>query len=258
MKKLLFTLIMLILIGAVGVGGYYHFISNHEVRWVKVEQKTVIDAVYGLGTVTAEKVWHAKTGILTKVEKKLVQEGDRVKKGQKLLVLTHTPVLKAPFSGIVAYLPIHEGEVVHPNTEVLELVDLNKRYILVSLEQKNVVLVKKGQIVDISFEAMRDKKFGGTVQKIYPSKGEFYVKIITPNFPPQILPDMTADVAIEVKKNHKAIVIPLAAVQDGQITVRRKGQPVKIKVKIKLVNEIEAEVLSKNINKNDVVLVQGR
>lgn len=158
-----------------------------------------VEAVYGLGTVTAENAFHLKSGITTQIKKIFVKEGDLVRSGDPLVSLDDSGIQSAPFDGTITALPYKIKENVFPQTIIVSLIDLKHLYILVALEQQAALFVKRGQIARLSFDNLRDHLLTGVVRAIYPSDGQFLVRIDVAQFPSGILPGMTADVAIVYK-----------------------------------------------------------
>lgn len=111
-----------------------------------------------------------------------------------------TPVLRAPFAGTVTLLPFHPGENVFPQIVLLRIEDLRDRIIEINLEQQASLRVKPNLRAKMSFENLRSQLYEGTVESIYPSNGQFIVRVIPKALPFEILPGMTVDVAIELQK----------------------------------------------------------
>lgn len=241
----------------ISAGLYYFFLYYRASDWFTVKAEPLIEAVYGLGTVKADQEYQLASGVLAAVDKLYVKEGAIVKKGDPLVKLTLQPLFIAPFGGTITALPINEHEVVHPNDELLTLTNLQQRYLLVSMEQRDMVKVRLNQKVDISFESLRDQKYQGKVEKIYPSQGDFNLKISLPeDLPESVLPGMTADVAVEVGHEDKAIVVPIEAVVDDAVKVKSNGRIKTIKVKTKALDEERTEILSDEIKAGDRLMLQ--
>lgn len=219
------------------------------------QRGSIIEAVYGLGVVESENIYPLKVGTTTRLEDIFVFEGQSVKKGERLLAITSNVIFKSPIDGVVTSLDFHKGETIFPNVPILQVTDLQKRYILVSLDQESIMRVRVGQPVKLSFESLRGQKFTGSVANIYPKNGEFLVRINIQNLPLEILPDMTADVAIEMNKKDNALLIPLIAITNGKVVVRRNHRHVKIPVTIGLVDGSFAEVLSGDLTEQDQIVL---
>ncbi|MBN1428025.1 MAG: efflux RND transporter periplasmic adaptor subunit [Anaerolineae bacterium] len=75
--------------------------------------------------------------------------------------------LKAPFGGTVNELYVREGEVVSPGTPVMLIADLSTlRIETTDLNENDVVNVKVGDKVKVTFEALPDLEIEGTVTEI--------------------------------------------------------------------------------------------
>lgn len=218
---------------------------------------TIVEAVYGLGTIVSHKVFDLKLGITSTIRTLHVKEGDFVAINASLIEFSEGNTVKAPFAGTVTQLPFQTGENVFPQTTILQLIDLKDRYVLVSLEQQGAMRVKPGQKAALSFESLRNQTYGGTVRTVYPNAGEFLVAIDSPQLPDDILPDMTADVAIEIARKDDALLVPVQAVSSGRISVFKDGKAVKRKVTLGLVDGPWAEIVSGDLNVNDQIIVEG-
>jgi hypothetical protein len=142
-----------------------------------------------------------------------------------------------------------------PGSPLLTLMDLNRTYVLLSLDQNSALRMKKDLKAQLSFETLRGKLLHGTVESIYPSNGQFLARINVKEIPPEILPDMTADVAIEVSRKEKALLVPLSSVNDGMVTVLRNGKKQRSKVVIGAVDGAWGEVLEGDILPADWIVL---
>jgi macrolide-specific efflux system membrane fusion protein len=192
----------------------------------------VKEAIYGLGVLKSEKVYEYKLGTAVTITKILAREGDFIEKGKKILEAFDVPPLRAPFSGVITYLPFHENENVFPQQIIARIEDLKNRYLEVSLEQQGALRVKIGQQVKISFESFRNELFSGVVDRVYPYQGQFIVRINVSELPEQIVPGMTADVSIEVAQKSQALLVPMKAISNGHVTLVKNRKKNKIQVKL--------------------------
>lgn len=224
----------------------------------KVSPKTgpIVEAIYGIGTVTPRHQFQFKVGQVSTVSEQFVQEGQEVKKGQPLLQLTGSVRISSPLDGTVVSLPYSVGENVFPDTPVVMVENIVDRYVLASLEQQGALRVKKGLAVKLNFETIRNQDFKGVVESIYPHKGQFLVRINVEKLPLEILPGMTADVSIEISKKDKALLIPLLAVNQGTVLIERQGQRKKISIKIGSTDSDWAEILDGDIQESDFVILR--
>lgn len=249
MKKIIVALVITSILLVIG----YKVISHKKQaasNIILVRKGSIVQAVYGLGTVTARHSYTLKAGIVDGITKLYVTEGQAVKKGQALLK-TETE-FRAPFSGTITSLPYKLGEVVFPQNTILTLTDLSDMYIIVSLEQEAALLVKKGQHVIVSFETIRNSRFKGEVTSIFSNANQFLVRVEGIKFPPNILPGMTGDVAIEISKKENALLIPIRAITGGtQVTLKNKQTQ---QITLGLIDGETAEVLT-GLRENDSLIL---
>ncbi|TGK04185.1 HlyD family efflux transporter periplasmic adaptor subunit [Leptospira langatensis] len=215
----------------------------------------IVELVYSLGTVKSDRVYHLKLGVTSSIRKLFVKEGEVVSEGQQLLYADTGTLFKAPFSGTVTTLPYQEGEVVMPGTPILTIMDLKKTYILLSLDQDSMLRIRPGQKAELSFETIRGNKLTGKVHRVYPSDGQFYVMIDVDAMPEGVLPEMTADVAVEVARKEKALLIPVKAVEKGRIHIKRDGHSIWVDAKVGAVDGEWCEVLEDSILPTDTILL---
>lgn len=224
-----------------------------------IERGTIIESVYGIGTVEATRSYQLKTGVGATIEQLYVQEGDQVKRGQRLVRLSGVGTFTAPFAGTITSLPYHVGETVFAQATILQLVDLNDRYLTVSVEQRGALRARPGQKARISVEGMREQVYEGVVESVYSHENEFLVRIDVSKLPPQVLPQMTADVAIGIETHDNALLIPVSALSDGKVYVKRGGGKAKaVEVKIGVVDGEVAQVVGGNLQAGDQLVIREK
>ena len=221
---------------------------------VKPKVGPIVEAIYALGTVKSDDIYILKMGITSGLTKLYVAEGDLVEKGQKLIA-TESSDFSSPIQGTVSRIYLDRGETIMPGIPVLTVMDLTKTFIQISLDQSSALRIKKDQKAELSFENLRGTKITGTVQKIYPSDGQFIVRLKTESLPAGILPGMTADVAIEVAKRENATLIPANSIHRGQVRILRAGKAITLNVKIGAVNGELAEILDGQVLPEDEILI---
>jgi multidrug efflux pump subunit AcrA (membrane-fusion protein) len=235
-----------------------NFFLNSSNEHVAVTRGTVIEAIYGLGTVHSERTYQMKIGITSLIRKIYVKEGEHVSYNTPLIGLDSLPVFKAPFSGTITSIPMEVGEIAYPQSTILKMEDFSKVYLSVSLEQQGALRVKKSQKAAINFESLRGIKFDGIVTAIFPSDGQFIVHITVDNLPEEILPGMTADVAIETGKKEDVLLIPVNLVSAGKVIRIRDGKKEKISIKLGVLNGEMAEVAEGDLHFGDKILAPRR
>lgn len=218
----------------------------------------IVDAVYGIGTVTAARSYSIKPGVVTSISSVYVKEGDYVRKGDRLIKIDDN-LYRAPFDGVINFLPFKISENVFAQVPVLVITDLMNRYLVVSLEQQGALRVNVGQRAKVSFDSLRSQSYDGTVEAIYSYNGNFLARIKVDDLPKQILPDMTADVGIIVREIKNVLLVPTLALEGNSVWVKKnRGLPTQEIVKLGIVDGVMAEIVSGNIGKGDRLIVRKK
>ena len=237
--------------------GVFFFIRKNKKRFdfEPIKRGPIVESVYGIGILSAEKSFSVKTRVTATILKIYQQEGTQVAKNAPLIKLDGIGTFYAPFAGTITASKFKEGETIFPQAIVMSLVDLKDTYLSVSLEQQGALSIKEGLDVKISFDGMREQAFTGKVQSIYSSGDDFLARISVENLPTNILPGMTADVAIIIKTKPDVILIPVAAMEGDNVSIRRMGKEIKVPVKLGLSDGEYAEVIEGNILVGDDAII---
>ena len=235
-------------------------VRQYEGEWTEPIQKgNIVESVYGIGTITANKIFKIAPGVTYTIRAVYVKEGDSVKKGAPLIA-TDSAAYRSPFAGTITALPIKVGDNVFPGMPIVTLVDLADRYLVVSLEQQGALRVKAGQKVKMSFDTIREQNYDGKVQAVYSNENNFLARIDVGFLPQQILPGMTADVAIEIQQHNDVLLIPVSALEAGNIVwiKTNHGLPKKVLVKTGIISGPYAEIIEGDIHPGDRLLIKGK
>lgn len=231
----------------------FFVLRGREFETIHPHKGDITEAVYGLGKVKTDKRFEVILGVLSTVAKLYVNEGQSVKKGAPLIEFEDHALFRAPLDGTVTLVTVRAGETALPHLPLLRVEDLSDRYIELSLEQPAALRVRKGQKARISFETLRGKVLEGSVTALFSREDEFLTHITAEGLEPSVLPGMTADVAIEIGKVQNATLVPLRAVQNGMLTVKKNGLWKKIKVEVGNVDENYAEILGDAVSADDEI-----
>ena len=109
--------------------------------------------------------------------------------------------LKAPFDGVIYEKDIEIGDAVSAMMlkTVFKLQSKKRRKLLVKFDQKNRNLVKVGSIFTYSIDG-DEKRYSGTITKIYPRANANSRKITAEIYAKGFLPGLFGDGTIEVKE----------------------------------------------------------
>jgi macrolide-specific efflux system membrane fusion protein len=255
MKRTWLIVGILSLAGALGAAYGFGWLGRSELGRPKVGK--VVESIYGLGTVTADQIYRAKTGVSVQIRDLSVTEGDQVK-ANDLIARLEESVIRAPFSGTITEVSFKAGEIVPPQTPIFTLTNLARLYLEVNLEQQSILRVKPSLPAQVSFESLRSENVTGKVKAVYPRGAQFIVRIELDRWPEGVLPGMTADVAIKVGEKDSALLIPLNAISGGKVTRVRGGRHEKVDVKLGVVDNLWAELVSGDITSGDELVLRGR
>lgn len=228
--------------------------SNGGETITSPEKGPVVEAVYALGTVKTDNLYNARFGMNTIIRKLYVREGGSVEKGSPLVMGDTSYPLTAPFSGVVTSVNYLEDEMAAAGQIILTISSITNLYVKISLDQESIISIKKGQAAEMSFENLRNEKINGVVEAVYLSGDEFIVRIAADKFPQGILPQMTCDTAIIIRKSENALIIPSSAVKAGKVNIIRNGKKMTIPVAVKKIDSKKSEVTDGSILPDDKII----
>ncbi len=251
MKKLRYFIPLIIVFGIIGF-----FYGNKDKSKTEVHPKIgpIVESIYGLGTVQSDNVYNLKLGVTTRIKKVFVKEGEYVTKGQRLLQFDEEGMQSqfSPFAGSVTQINYYAGETVFPQAPILTIMDLQNRYVSVALDQEGALRVRPKQKAFLSFESM-ENTIEGSVRTIFPRQGQLVAHIEAKQLPSEILPGMTADVSIVVGEKKQAILVPIRAIHQSTINLK-KGNSFKLTpIKLGIVDAEWGEVLSPPLIESDLI-----
>jgi len=260
-------------------------------RPVTPERGAIKNFISTTGTVRPRNRLEIKPSINGRVERVLVEEGRRVRKGQVLAWMSSTEraalidaarlqgdsqlkyweeaykpsPLIAPITGTVIVRDVEPGQTVTTASAVLVLAD--RLVVYADVDETDIGKVSRGQRAEISLDPYPEVKVNGVVFHIsYESKVQnnvtmYEVEIAPDRVPPVFRSGMSAAINIIQTVKENALLIPLETVvtEGGRSFVllgRGRGKdPEKREVKLGIFDETRVEVLS-GIDEHSPVLVE--
>ncbi len=243
MKKILIAVVILAVLGG---GGYYWKSRNNkkEVRYTSfdVVAKPISEFVETTGAVSPMNRVEIHPSSGGRIEQILVREGDTVKTGEVLALMssqdrvaildaaraagddqyehwkdTYKPIkVLSPLDGTIILKNVVEGQTVSPSTVLFALSD--KLILTANVDESDVGKVKEGQKATIVLDSYPDSPVSGRVFQILDEGTNqsnvitYTVKIRPGRVPSFFKSQMTANIKIEVAKKNTALLIPAAAV----------------------------------------------
>ena len=184
-------------------------------------------------------------------------------------------VLRAPFDGIISTINVVPGAYVNASAgaggeagAAFTIIDTATLYLDLKLGESDVMQVKAGQSVDVTFETIPNQVFKGTVESVAPAgKTEQNVTTyaVRVRFDPKsfdIKVGMTGDAQITVQQHENVIQVPNRALQGTgkvrtvQVLYGSNKTPVSVQVETGLSNETSTEIV-KCVATNNQCLREG-
>jgi HlyD family secretion protein len=145
---------------------------------------------------------------------------------------TENITLTSSINGVVTSVNVNEGEKITSGTQaiggggtaIMTIADLSDMLVKASINEVDVGKLKRGQRVEIGFDAIKGEVYQGKVRRISPSGIEednlvvYPVEVEIMNSDKKIRPGMTADLDVIIAEAENVICIPKHAV------IRREGK----------------------------------
>ncbi|MBP5297472.1 MAG: efflux RND transporter periplasmic adaptor subunit [Bacteriovoracaceae bacterium] len=208
------------------------------------------------GSVDPENRVEIRPPVAGRVEEVLVQEGDRVKKGQTLAWMSSTeraalldaasaqgpkvlaqwqemykatPIL-APIDGTIIKREVESGQTFSSTDQILVMSD--RLSVKAQVDETDIAQVHRNQAAIITLDAYPNQEIQGRVDKIaFDATTSNNVTVYIVDVIPQKTPDfmrsgMTANVKLQVEQAKDVIIIPAAAIlyEDGKTFVQKRSK----------------------------------
>ena len=241
--KWILVFILTAFLGAFGVRQYFHNKKPKIVyRNAKVNRGDIHVTILATGTVAPENRLDLKPPVAGRVEKILVNEGDKVKSGQILAWLSsteraalidtarsqskeelaywedsykETPIL-APTRGLIILKSADAGQTVQPTDIVLSMSD--RLIVKANVDETDLAQIKNGQIVSLVLDAFPSAPMPSKVVHIgYDAKTvnnvtTYEVDILPDQAPDYMKSGMTANATFLVAEKADTLVVPASSV----------------------------------------------
>ncbi|MDD5356066.1 MAG: efflux RND transporter periplasmic adaptor subunit [Candidatus Omnitrophica bacterium] len=298
-KKTKFSFIIILLLAVTGILVFIKTAKKQGPAEVSNEISPTIGSarviISTTGTVYPKNRLEIKPPVSGRIESVLVKEGDNVKEGETLALMSSTEraalldaarakgeeelkywqeaykpiVLLAPINGEVIVATTQPGQTVTTSDAVVVLSD--QLIVRAEVDETDIGRVKLEQKAVISLDAYPDDKINAAVDHIYyESETSNNVTIYKVDLVPDEVPEffrsgMNATIDFIEKNSENAMLLPVEAVyidegnNEGFVFVKQEGSdaPVKRMVKIGITDDENYEILS-GLDKNDKVVVTSQ
>jgi len=172
--------------------------------------------------------------------------------------------IKAPFNGTITDVKVQTGDLVKVGAVAIEIVDLSRMFLDISISEVDINKIKNGQEIQLSFDAIQDKTYQGLVTEIsaigIANQEVIYYTVTCEIQDPDLLikPGMTAAATIAVAKVENVLTVPNRAVQtEGKnrfITIVRGKTLIKVPVELGMIADEHSEVKNGAVQEGDTVV----
>lgn len=176
-----------------------------------------------------------------------------------------TAQIVAPFGGIVTDADPLPGDQVASGTTAFRIDDLSSLYVDVSVSEVDINSVSIGQSAEISFDAILNKSYHGTVVEVSNVGNtvsgivNFTVTVQLTDPDTMVKPGMTAAVNIVVKQLNDVVLVPNRAVRtssgDRVVYVLENGQPVEKKIELGSSSDVSSVLNGGEVKEGDTIIL---
>ena len=286
------TILIVVVVLSLGLAGFFfgrgHKANLDEFKEVKVKRGDITISVLSTGTVQPENRLEIKPPIAGRMEKVLVKEGQKVRRGQQIAWMSsseraalldaarsrgsaevrrwedvYRPIpIMAPIDGTVILRNIEEGQSFNTNDPLIVLSD--RLTVKAQVDETDIGKLKLHQDAEIVLDAYSKEKIDGEIDQIaFEAKTVNNVTTYIVDVLPEETPDyfrsgMTANVTFFVDEKKDTLYVPSEAIKslDGKSTVlvkRENGTPQEREVTIGVSDGKHTEIVE-GLSENDTVL----
>ncbi|NTU94065.1 MAG: HlyD family efflux transporter periplasmic adaptor subunit [Chlorobiaceae bacterium] len=264
-----------------------------EANWreYRVETGTIRSVVSTTATVKPQNRLEIKSPVSGRIDEILVKEGEMVRKGQVLALVSSTEraalldaasrigkgesdywkkvynqtALISPINGEVIVSSLNPGQTITTSDAVLVLSD--RLIVKADVDETDIGNIRLGQKADISLDAYPEIRVGGVVDHIYyestlVNNVNIYKVDLLPSSVPEVFRSgMSANVGIVVSEKRSVPILPLTAVntrgERSYVNVRRASSDSvrKVAVDTGLKDESNVEIV-RGLSVGDAVVVK--
>lgn len=241
LNKLLFILTALILIGCM-VAPEYIYSSITKVQTVKAQVKDINISLTANGKIISDPALQISSDYNIVVDKVLVHEGDKVKKGQKLIKINTKETkqlylsgsspdymsannieeyITATKSGTVSLIQAQQELTITASTVLMEIIDISTYSAVVFVDENSIGEVKIDQEVMITGDGFKDRAYKGkiksiaaVVSEIKPNTIQTVVEILKPDH--HLKSGFNIKAKIKTGRLKDSILIPADSIEQNE------------------------------------------
>lgn len=214
------------------------------------------------------------TGISGIIERKRVDDGDIVKRGQALMEVNQQAVtgrvynnfvVRAKISGVISDLAVENGDLVSSQTKLCKVIQMKQVKVVVEIPEKVIGKVKLNQDVKLTFQSYPGEKFNGIISHLSPAVDpntlSLKAEVDIDNKDHRIKPGMFAKAEILLNEKEVLLVPLMAVIIEDNVRYVYVFDPKSSKVKRRVlqVGQTHGEMIEieKGLREGEEILVEG-
>ena len=248
------------------------------VKVTRVTKGNVEDRISCVGNIAGQEMVTLMSKVPGKIDSFLVEEGDKVKKGDVLVLIDRDiegmkyekASIKSPIDGMVMKKFLDEGSQVEPSVSpmmripVIMVANIDTVKVLVNVSEKYLGKLKEKNEAEVKVDAYPAEVFQGEVTKIAPlidlATRTSEVEIKISNEEHRLKPGMFARVSITLEKKEDTLIVPIKAVlsEDSQKFVFVVNGSIAHKREVKTgIYQKDSVEITKGLNAGETVIIEG-
>lgn len=177
--------------------------------------------------------------------------------------------IEAPFTGTITIAEPKIGDQVGPNTFAFRLDDLSTLYVDLDVSEIDINQVAPGQLVALTFDAIRGKEYNGEVVDVGLIGTEvqgvvtFVVTIELTDADADIRPGMTSAVDIVVSRTDEALLVPNQAIRTNEgiqvvFLLDSSGGLIPVAINLGASSSTLSEVIGGDLKEGDWIVINPK
>jgi HlyD family secretion protein len=176
-----------------------------------------------------------------------------------------TTQLSAPFAGTITEIYLKPADRVTPGMTAMRIDNLSRLEVDVQVSEVDINRIEIGQEVSLSFDAILDKEYHGTVSEVaqvgtvVQGVVQFNVTVVLMDADEDVRPGMTAAVNIIVEQLDGVLLVPNRAVRlvDGKrvVYILKDQQLEAVQITLGATSDTESEVIEGDLNVGDLIVL---
>jgi HlyD family secretion protein len=172
--------------------------------------------------------------------------------------------IRAPFAGTITVVTVKQGDLTSNGTSAFQLTDMSALYVYLQVSEVDINTVKIGQTVNVTYDAIANKQYTGTVSDISSvgtvsgGVANFTVTVQLKDADSAVMVGMTGSANIVTNSVTNVLVVPNRAIATlgtaKVVYVIANGAVTPVRVTIGLASATQTEITSTNLVLDNVIV----